>query len=84
MVMGLSIDFIFCCDQVRVRELSDEEQAAANLLTTSGYLAIEPSDSDQGASVVTFISTTYGVHAILVFLSRPRQDGSGCNAHSHV
>ncbi len=54
--MGLSIDFIFCCDQVRVRELSDEEQAAANLLTTSGYLAIEPSDSDQGASVVTFIS----------------------------
>ncbi len=56
MVICLTIDSIFCYGQVRVRDLPEEEQAAANLLTISGYLAIEPSDSNQGASVVTFIS----------------------------
>ena len=41
-VMCLTIDSIFCYGQVRVRDLPEEEQAAANLLTISGYLAIEP------------------------------------------
>ncbi len=56
--LTLTIGFIFCYGQVIVRELPEQEQAAANLLTISGYLAIEPSDSEanQGASVVTFIS----------------------------
>ena len=37
-------------------QLPEEEQAAANQLTRSGYLVTEPSEVDQGALVITFVS----------------------------
>jgi len=67
---------MFCYGQVRVRDLPEEEQAAANLLTISGYLAIEPSDSvaDQGASVVTFISTLHMEYMRVWFYHHSRDE----------
>ena len=52
------LTLFLCHGQVIVRRLPEQEQAAANLLTRSGYLAIEPSEveADQGAFVVTFTS----------------------------
>ena len=37
-------------------QLPEQEQAAANQLTRSGYLVTEPSEADQGALVITFVS----------------------------
>lgn len=76
MVMCLTIDSMFCYGQVRVRDLPEEEQAAADLLTISGYLAIEPSDSvaDQGASVVTFISRLHMEYMRVWFYHHSRDE----------
>ena len=71
-----TIDSIFCYGQVLVRELSEQEQAAANLLTISGYLAIEPSglETDQGASVVTFISRLHMEYIQFWFYDHSRDE----------
>lgn len=53
--LTLTIDLMFCYGQVIVRELPEQEQAAAHNIW---LLSIQPSDSeaDQGASVVPCIS----------------------------
>ena len=69
-------DLTFCYGQMIVRDLPEEEQASANLLTVSGYLAIEPSDleADQGASVVTFISRLHMEYMRFWFYDHSRDE----------
>lgn len=53
-----------------LNELSKQEQALANQLTRSGYLVTEPSEADQGAFVVTFVSRLHMEYTQFCFYSQ--------------
>ena len=59
-----------CYGQVVLNQLPVQEQAVANHLARFGYLVTEPSEADQGAFVVTFVSRLHMEYTRFCFYSR--------------
>ncbi|DBA88763.1 TPA: hypothetical protein ACH3X1_004181 [Trebouxia sp. C0004] len=56
--------------QVILPDLPVQEQTVANQLTRSGYLVTEPSEADQGALVVAFVSKLHMEYTRFCFYNR--------------